>query len=484
MDSLPPPFSAPNFSLLYPNKVQSDPSLIIDHSRSRLIATTSPESEHGFIIVPPSSLPPSTATGRLPTLYSFDSKDVLRKIEVGYSPLGYCYTNTGIVFTKSGEPGKLSGHKRQCKPTTVSPTPGLAAKAYAEQKWREKQQVENYRPSDVCPDHLNPAAWRALDDRKWPAVCKSWTDCKDSELICNAQFPWIGQPKVDGDRCMVWLPMGSTDPADVKLFSRSCLEMKFKQEFRKQCCDLLLYIRQNWPQLGEFGLDGELRADVDFHQESRSVVARTVNIGDVDESKLKYIWFDIMEYNMTFLDRFQSIQTIWDTLDPALIPVISISDARVLESRADIDTYFAHCAKIGFPEGIVLRRPSLLYTRNCEHKHSAMVKKKTLQDKEFRVMGYKSGAGNRKGCVVWQCQDPSDLSVMFWCDQIGTIEYQRELYQKAGSYINKLLTVEFISLSKDGKPLHPHGIRFRDPESMATPIFGARFDGSDSSDDN
>ena len=112
-----------------------------------------------------------------------------------------------------------------------------------------------------------------------------------------------------------------------------------------------------------------------------------------------------------------------------------------------------------------------------------MVKKKKLCDKEFRVIGHKSGEGNRKGCVVWHCQDVTDLGVMFWCDQVGTLEHQRELYRRAGSYTGKLLTVEYISVSKDGKPLHPHGIRFRDPESMAV-AFNEDIQFSDSSEDN
>jgi len=400
-------------------------------------------------------------------LWVYDNNDRLRCCQVGFDR-EHSIVLTNVVQLKNGQAGKVTEHRRKNPPTTVSRTPTHASAARASSDWKEKQQVDRYFPSETQPPINGAAAWRAQDQRRWPALCKKWEKCKPEELECTPIRQWIGQPKVDGDRCMIWLDMnanqaqGTLGPENIRLFSRNCLEMKFKNQIRTQAFALISHILRLWPTIGLFGLDGELRADVDFHQQSRSTVARTVNIDDVNENSLRFVWFDIISYDYTFHDRFNSMLQLWGSIDKSLVPSFILSDARYLSSPEEIQTYFNYAASIGYPEGIVLRRPHLMYTRKHEHKHSEMVKKKKLYDAEYRVIGFKSGEGMREGCVVWHCQDPRRPEIMFWCDQVGTLEHQRMLFNSAMMYYGRMLTVEYGSKSKDGVPLFPHGIRFRD----------------------
>ena len=199
----------------------------------------------------PSSLPLNTAAvfrvagniSWLCSLYVFDNRDVLRMCDVGYSA-GVCHTRTGIVYTKSGKPGKITERQRNIPPNHRSKTSLAAAKEYAEQTWREKQQVDRYRPSEVCPKQSDLKEWRESDNRRWPAVCKKWEDCKPEQIACSVERPWLGQAKVNGDRCMAWL----TNDKEVRLISRSCLEMKFKTEIRRQCVIVLHHIHHGMVQ--------------------------------------------------------------------------------------------------------------------------------------------------------------------------------------------------------------------------------------------
>ncbi len=219
--------------------------------------------------------------------------------------------------------------------------------------------------------------------------------------------------------------------------------------------------------LGDFALDGELHAAVEFHQQSRSITSRRVNVEDVDEGLLRFAWFDIMHYTLPFCERFKFMSCAWTSIDRDKVPQIYLSDTATLTHPDHIQSYFDHAAKLGFPEGIVLRRPSIMYTLKYEHRQSDMVKKRKFQEEEHRVIGYKSGEGDREGCVVWHLQDPGKPHVIFWCDQVGDLEYQRHLFSTAQAYMGRLLTIRCNSRSKDGVPLFPHGSHFRDPADMA-----------------
>ena len=394
----------------------------------------------------------------LTPLYIFDNKDVLRTCKCGYSD-GVYHSITGIVYLKDGSSGKMIQRKRDVKANRVSKTTLEAAKAYAEQTWREKQQTDRYKPCEVCPKPEDITVWRAEEFRKWPAVAKSWTKCKAEQLTCSVDNPWLGQPKINGDRCMAWLVNG-----EVKLYSRRCLEMKFKDNIRRDCKTILEVIG------ADRGLDGELYSPSDkFHQGSRSKVSRTVNEHE-EESDLVFMWFDIVDYDKPFEMRVKEMESMWQHLSERSLSSVRFVRAASLTSTEEMDKYVAECAVAGHEEGIVVRRPNLMYSTKHEHKHCDMVKKKKVEDAEFEVVDYTEGESDRKGCVVWVLagvKEKKDLAIRFNCDQTGTLEHQRWLYQHAKEYIGRLLTVEIHGgYSAEGIPLQPHGIRFRDAADL------------------
>lgn len=393
----------------------------------------------------------------LPTLYTFDNKRVLRSYQIGYSKDGVIHTETAIVRKTNGLPGVVMSKERQIEANARAATRAIAAANYAQNEWKKKQRIGRYRESDHVPKDSEYTAWALSDTRKWPAVCLDWKDAKDSDTVCSLEQPWMCQPKFNGVRTTAWLENG-----EVKLFSRNCREINFRIAIRENCKHVFAALKNKYG-LTNVGLDGEVFVpDISF-QDSMSVAARSVN-RHPDEDKLLFVIFDIVEYTMPFSKRTKIVEGVKQLLPD--LENISLCGSVTLHSYEDIIDFVATCDEHGFDEGIVLRRPDILYTKKKNYKHGNMLKLKNFDDAEFEVIGFKAAEGTRVGCVVWHCRDLEDKSIVFWCSMTGTEEYQRELFAHGNDYIGKLLTVKFLNRTDDGKPFHPVGLYFRDESDL------------------
>ncbi len=397
----------------------------------------------------------------LPTLYVLDNNRKFRMFRAGWTP-GFFHSETGLLYKADGSEGKIVERTRKIPINNRSETAQKAAETYAHQEWEKKQRIDKYNPSDIKPTLKDIDAW--YTDIKWPAVCKSWGDCKPDNLKCDEDNIWYGQGKVNGDRAMAW--QCKTSECNVKILSRKCIEKKFMKAIRKDCSVIFDHISNTWPRLGNIGLDGEIYApNKEHHQQSRSIVSRTVNRHE-NEDDLVFVIFDLMEYTLPFEKRQMMLKDISKELKN--LKHISLIRTRYLKSDNDIKLCISKSADEGYDEGIVLRRPYVLYTIKKEHKHKDMVKLKRQEDAEYVVIGYKEGNTDREGCVVWKLRDRKNKKITFWCTQIGTVEYQRQLFSDADTYMGRLLTVEFATLSADGVPIFPHATIFRDDEDLVT----------------
>lgn len=399
----------------------------------------------------------------LPTLYNFDSKGKVRIFRAGYEG-GFYHSEAGLAYKSDGSRGKLTARKTEIPTNTRSKTREEAAKNRATQEWDEKKRKDTYREWDGIPQ-CTADEWKQLDDRKWVAVCKSWEDLNPDQQSCTVENPWIGQPKVDGDRTSAWLTSGV-----VKLYSRACLEKKFMTKIRDELMLLIPLVNSLVnKKLGinnaNVGIDGEVHdPSKEHHQGTRSITARKINRHD-DEDMLVLKVFDIMEYTMTTQERFDVIKELAPTI--AGFKNIEFLPCRLLQDLGEIYEYREEVKRMGYIEGIVLRRTDLLYSKKREHKGNEMVKFKYCQDKEYEVIGYKDASGDRAGCVVWKLKDPQNDKIIFHSQQMGTLEEQRYLYEHADDYIGKLLTIKFMNLTADGVPFQPRAIRFRPDDDLA-----------------
>jgi hypothetical protein len=391
----------------------------------------------------------------LPTLYAPDNNGRIRIFKAGYS-YGKFHSETGLLYKANGDLGKLMQRERKIKPTARCPNHVEVAKEYCRHEWEEKQRLGRFRTCDTNPSLEDAKKWLLEDNRKWPAVCKSSNDCKESELECNKNMPWYGQGKINGDRGIAWLIS-----EEVKIYTRKCVERKFADKIRSDCLIVFDQIKKLYPDIGDVGIDGEIYDHTaEYHQQSRSKISRTVNKHENDDD-LVFEIFDIVEYNLPFSERQLMLKNLKEHLPN--LSNIKFIDTVILSSIDDIEAFFKMCGNNGYDEGIVLRRPWLMYSKKKEHKHCDMVKMKHVEDQEFKVIGYKEGNGDRAGCVIWELLSEGGT---FTCAQIGSVEYQRNLFKNAEDYIGELLTVEFLGKSIKGKPLFPRGIRFRSIDDL------------------
>lgn len=409
------------------------------------------------------------------TLYTFDNNEKLRMWQCWVKG-DILYTKQGLVFKKDGTRAKLRISKKIIKVNNRSKTAEEAAEAKADQEWRKRIRKGTYKPYHCVPD-MNKEQWLLLhnDDRKWPAVCMDWVNSSDADKKTDEENYWLGQPKIDGDRCTIWIKNGK-----VHLYSRTCLDMNYKQNIRCQAInifkkvDILMGGNGKEQKQYDFGLDGEIWSPKeDHHQNSRSITSRSVNIHE-DEDSLMFAWFDIMDYTRTFEERVNIIQTVKNQITVEdNVSNIYIVPFKKLTSIDDIYNYRSYANDIGFDEGIVIRRPDLMYASNGkiknrkEWKHGRMLKFKIFEDAEFEVIGFKQAEGSdREGCIVWELKCPQ-YNITFTSQQKGDINWQRELFDNGHMYIGKLLTVRFMNRTADHIPYQPRVLKFRADEDLA-----------------
>lgn len=428
----------------------------------------------------------------LPVLYQFDNEGSARRWQIGYQE-DKVYTRSGKVYLKNGSQGKFEPRKpKTMKPNRDYPTGAAHAKSYCQQEWDACIRKEPYHPHPEAPPvDMAKEQWLQLkgDNRRWPAVCMEWGKACGENMPADNDHPWIAQPKINGDRCTIWVKNKK-----IYMYARSCMERKFMDHIREQAYGIMQLIgamtnKKVLPD-SEFGLDGEIWVPKEaHHQGSRSVVSRTVNQHE-DEKYAVFSWFDIMDFTMTTEDRFATMNTVRDLIyddygrnhsegnlsDPSSIvignklPNIHIVPHRKVCSLDAINEYQQYAFDMGFTEGIVLRRSSLMYPKDkCEWKHSDMLKKKKSEDAEFEVIGHdRVNGGDCDGSVVWRLKDPNNENVVFNCSQMGEVDYRRNLHENAEKMYGKLVTVVFDARSKDGVPIMPRCPRFRPDWDLAT----------------
>lgn len=419
----------------------------------------------------------------LPTLYKFDAKGKLQMWRCG-SRGNFYITEYGKVWNTDGKRGKL----RQTEPKEVKANARESdakkqTENYCKQCWDEKQRKDSYYPSDEIPTCTSEEWLEMHDDtRKWPALCKAWKDVPENEREFSAENPWIGQYKIDGNRVIAWYKNDQ-----LKLYSRTCQELKFKDHIRDQLIEIFnivnYFITGDQTRFADypFGIDGEIFIpESKFHQDSHSVASRTVNKSERDEDQC-FAWFDIVEYNTDFNTRSRLMKNTEDFIRENVEDVnprrkISGMDKNslclggpfthifpvpttVITDVVSGKEFYDQAKDLGF-EGVVLRRPSQRYPKNKNTRHNDMIKMKPVEDAEFEVVGYEQGSGDRAGCIVWMLRN--DLSdAVFSSQQKGSVEFQRELYEKAESFVGRKITVIFTERSADNIPKQPRAKLFR-----------------------
>ena len=285
-------------------------------------------------------------------------------------------------------------------------------------------------------------------------------------------YPLYVQPKLDGVRCITYLSKPSGDYHDVIMYSRTKKIFPTMDFYKKLLHPLLddLYDREGKQSIyldGELYLHGKTLQDISG--ESRGEAQKTRNINQYHI----YDCFYPKELSTEFAERKEQLAEFFSGVTGKakkfIIPVKTKLVKHYTEARKQFDYFVKHNY-----EGIILRNVSGVYKGDPERtgaflRSNDLVKMKKEFTDEYEVVDYTEGTrGKDKGAIIWIVRTKSGIRFNV-TPKDTTYEIRYKLFKDAEKnfkkkYKNRMITVEYKSLSKDKVPQHAKSLAFRDYE--------------------
>lgn len=326
--------------------------------------------------------------------------------------------------------GKNMGKKNET-------TPYQQACKEAKSTWKRKidsgyKQVEVAEDGDEKEDSLGGDTYNV----PLPMLAHSYEKRKH-----NISWPALVQPKLDGMRVLVYKDKNGA----IHYWSRKGKKVHTLEHLSE---DLKIHMRT-----GEI-LDGEIYIHGEPFQEIISLAKNPKK----DTERLEFWIFDIVDTELTNLERFQHLLSRGLALHTDEKSTSKIKLVVPMSSESEDFAMLQHDVYVqeGF-EGLIIRNLKGMYT--VKHRSPDLQKYKQFVDEEFPIIGSFTDAD---GGVVWQCSNAAGLP--FGVRPKGTIELRTAWANNSASYIGMPLTVRYQNLSPDGIPIFPVGIAVRDYE--------------------
>lgn len=253
-----------------------------------------------------------------------------------------------------------------------------------------------------------------------PMLAKNFED-----YIEKLEFPLYIERKYDGVRCIAINKDG-----EWKLISRSGLEL-----------DIPHILDQVHTLNPDFVYDGEIYIHGMSFQRINQLITKIVP----ESKKLQYHIYDcvnLANLNESFEIRKKLIHSI--RIQSYLIH--SIDEAIKYKKQFEDEGY----------EGAIIRTPNGVYKFG---RSKDLLKFKSFDDAEFKVIGYKIGKGRFSDCPIWLCEIGGKT---FEATPIGSFEQRAEMLKNVKSYLGKSMKVKYFGLTKDGIPRFPIALGIRE----------------------
>jgi DNA ligase-1 len=307
---------------------------------------------------------------------------------------------TELVITYGQQGGKMRVVRRACKTAKQAETQAAA---------RRKKKIE---------EGFSTTLGEVSVGVRWAMLAADYKD--NSDLI---EYPCFVQPKFDGERFKY---------ENGRFISRGGHEKRFD------------HLLQELKEMKDVALDGEMF--LPSFETLCSKIARN------DTAGIQFIVFDCVS-SEEYKERLEFLSTrLSSTADG-----VRLIETHIANSPTDVDRLFSMYSQTH--EGIVIRNFKGLYRAVTRSKD--MLKRKLVQDAEFKIVGFKRAQGDR---IVWRCEtaEGCEFSVRPAC----TDEEGKEMLQRAGMYIGCYLTVSFQNKTKNGIPRFPVGKAVRGVEEF------------------
>ncbi len=261
----------------------------------------------------------------------------------------------------------------------------------------------------------------------------------------HIQEPFYVQPKLDGVRMLVGKHEGK-----MLMLSRTGKPVMHMNHIAKEL---------DWLPEGRF-LDGEsYNHDITF--EEITGMCRTSLESSAAGKSLDLIQFHVFDtFNLKdpseqFTERLKYVESL---VNPNMKYVKVVKTKRVYK-KDDVYDIHNEFTKSGY-EGIMIRDPRGKYLLADRSNH--LLKFKSFQTEEYKVVDAMEAKGRDIGTVVWVCENSEGQT--FSVRPRGSIDQRRNWLANKDTYMGKMLTVQFQNLTPDGIPRFPVGLSFRDYE--------------------
>lgn len=260
---------------------------------------------------------------------------------------------------------------------------------------------------------------------------------------------WYASRKIDGLRCLIY--MGE----DGKLHTASRGAMDYDASMYEILSNqtLIELFKENKGLI----MDGEAYHHGLSLQQLNSI-ARTQKTA-IDYSILQFYWYDIVDTNSTFDERWAYMNDIKDVYNLSFDPekVFKRDELRIQFVPQQLVSGYDNMLKLhnqyveeGW-EGLVIRDPDVVYRPNG--RTNDMIKIKRYSDMEVKVIGYELGLRGSED-MTFRCVLPNGIE--FLAKPFGDKNIKEDYVANFDKeYKNKSATIKYFCLSDSGVPLQP-----------------------------
>ncbi|CAM6004807.1 unnamed protein product [Sphagnum balticum] len=348
----------------------------------------------------------------------------------GFGRIETCYGQVGTdspqVTEDIIEHGKNVGKKNETTPLEQAQSEALA-------KW-EKQKKKGYVETKEVAEKGE------TDDLIEGGIVPMLAH-KFSEQGHKIKYPAYVQPKLDGIRCIAILKDGKCT-----LWSRTRKPINSVPH-------IVEAIEKGFPPGTEIILDGEL-----YNHEYKSNFEKIVSLVRQEEPDPEHQLVQYHIYDIVNADPFKSRATKLRYMKSSWFDgsIVKVDTILVDDEQTSIE-YFDQWRQEGY-EGAMIRNANGLYVNKRSYD---LQKIKEMEDSEFLVVGIQEGRGKLAGHVgAFVCKTSSGEE--FAVKMSGNTEELKKYFENPSLWENKILTVQYQSLTAYGIPRFPVGLRFRD----------------------
>ena len=282
---------------------------------------------------------------------------------------------------------------------------------------------------------------------------------KQVDKVTNTKIfdkEWYASRKIDGLRALIY--MGE----DGELHTASRGAMNYDAAMYEILSNPILIeiFKENKGLI----MDGEAYHH-GFSLQQLNSIARTQKTA-VDYSVLQFYWYDIVDTNSTFDERWAYMQDIKDKYNLSFDPerIFKRDELRIQFVPQQLVSGYDNMLKLhnqfveeGW-EGLVIRDPDVVYRPNG--RTNDMIKIKVYKSEDFLVTGYELGLrGSEDMVFICETTDGKEFKAKPLGDRLQKEEYVENFDSLYKGHVGEC---KFFYYSDDGVPLQPCFKAFRD----------------------